>query len=255
MPAFFSALIGWGVGALVNYLSDVLPWRRRLVHPFCASETCQKPIPWINYLFLPRRCPSCGRRRGWRAWLVEAVFIILAILLWRQPVEHLGFWGGLLLLAYFGVVVVIDMEYRLILHPVSLFGAVMCLALGAYLHGFWDTLLGGAVGFGVMLALHGLGALWLKLASRRRGEAVDDVALGFGDVNLGGVIGLLLGYPGILGGLMLAVFLGGLVSLIVILVMLILRRYNRFAALPYGPFLVAGAVILIFLRQALQSLF
>ena len=181
--------------------------------------------------------------------------MVSAGLLWQHPVDRLGFWGGLLLLIYLGVVVVIDIEHRLILHPVSLFGAIAGLGVGTWLHGFWDTLLGGVVGFGVMLALYGLGVLWLRLASHRRNERVDDVALGFGDVNLSGVLGLILGWPGIAGGLMLAIFLGGGISLVVILVMLALKRFNRFTAVPYGPFLVAGEVILLYFQKILQGLF
>jgi leader peptidase (prepilin peptidase)/N-methyltransferase len=91
-----------------------------------------------------------------------------------------------------------------------------------------------------------LGVLIIKLINRRRGQSVNDVALGFGDVNLSGVLGLMLGWPLILVGLVVAVLIGGLVSLIYIIVMLITRKYQAFAALPYGPFLVIGAVALIY---------
>jgi leader peptidase (prepilin peptidase)/N-methyltransferase len=80
---------------------------------------------------------------------------------------------------------------------------------------------------------------------------LSEVALGFGDVNLAGVMGLLLGWPGIVLGLVLAIFLGGFVSLIYIVIMLITRRYKTFAAIPYGPFLVLGGVILIYFREYL----
>jgi len=64
-------------------------------------------------------------------------------------------------------------------------------------------------------------------------------------------MGLLLGWPGIVLGLVLAILLGGAVSLIYIVGMLITRRYRTFAAIPYGPFLVLSGVILIFLREYL----
>jgi len=167
----------------------------------------------------------------------------------------LGFWGGLLILAYFGIVVVIDYEHRLILHPISVVGAGIGLFIGSYLHGIGSALLGGVVGFGSMLLLYWLGEILLRLAARLRGQTVDDVALGFGDVNLSGVIGLLLGFPGVVLGLFLAILIGGAVSFLYLVFMLVLRRYRMFMALPYGPFLVSGAVILLFFRNFIASLF
>ena len=241
-------IVGWATGMLVNYLADVLPLRRRFAAPLCTF--CQADIPPVNYWLWPRRCPACGKRRSWRVWLVEALFAALAVWLWHTPPATIGFWGGWLLLAYFGVVVVIDMEYHLILHPVSLVGAVIALALGWMLNGLPNTLIGGVVGFGAMWLLYMLGELVLRLAARLRGQTVDDVALGFGDVNLSGVLGLLLGWPGILVGLVLAIFIGGAVSLVYIVGMVVTRRYKMFMALPYGPFLVAGAVMIIYFRDA-----
>lgn len=245
--------LGWLVGALVNYLADVLPWKRRFTKPFCIH--CQAVFPWLSYLFWPRRCSTCSKKRPWRTWLVEIVYIVSAVLLWRNPSELLGFWISMLLLAYFGVVVVIDMEYKLILHPVSIFGAVLGAGVGIFLHGWQKTLLGGVAGYGMMFALYGLGAGWLWLMNRMRGQKVDDVALGYGDVNLCGILGLILGWPGIVVGLFLAIIIGGVVSLVYLLVMLVLRKYQLFAAIPYGPFLIAGALVLLFFRDALQALF
>jgi leader peptidase (prepilin peptidase)/N-methyltransferase len=98
-----------------------------------------------------------------------------------------------------------------------------------------------------------LGELFAKWMARRRGEAMSEVALGFGDVNLAGVLGLLLGWPGIVLGLFLAILLGGAVSLIYILGAIIFRRYSVFTAIPYGPFLVASGVILLFFNTALLN--
>jgi leader peptidase (prepilin peptidase)/N-methyltransferase len=245
--------LGWLIGMLVNYLSDVLPWRRSLAKPFCLH--CQQEMELSRYFLWPRRCSNCSTRRSRRTWIVEGVFILAACWLWVNHPQKLGFWGGLLVLAFFGVVVVIDIEHRLILHPVSLFGAALGLGVGTYLHGFVPAVLGGALGFGSMLLLYWLGELMLRLAARLRGEAVDDVALGFGDVNLSGVLGLMLGYPAIVVGLFLAILIGGAISLLYLLASIATRRYRMFMALPYGPFLVSGAVLLIYFRDFLASLF
>jgi len=260
-------VLGWICGALVNYLSDVLPWKRRLAAPVCVHcnldayqqaeqagqaedfRVLETAFGWVNYLLWPRRCPVCSRTRLLRTWIVEAVYIGLALWFWNNPQEQLGFWAAYLWLVYFGVVVVIDLEYRIILNPVSLVGALAGLVTGIYLRGLPETLLGGAVGYGVMLALYWLAGVFIKIADRMRGKPVNDEALGFGDVNLSGVLGLFLGYPGIAGGLILAIFLGGGISLLYLLIMLALRRYKLFTALPYGPYLVAGAVVMAFFRE------
>lgn len=138
------------------------------------------------------------------------------------------------------------------MHPVSVFGAVLAAGLGIWLHGITATIYGGMAGFGIFLVLYSLGGVFARWLARRRDQEFDDVALGFGDVNLAGVIGLLMGWPGISLGLILGVFAGGLVSLLYILFMLISRRYSPFSTLPYGPFLIAGAVALLYFPDIFQ---
>jgi len=85
--------------------------------------------------------------------------------------------------------------------------------------------------------------------AKSKGEEINEIALGFGDVNLACVIGLLLGWPGIIAGIFLAIILGGVVSGIFLLVQLLRKKYHAFQALPYGPFIVLSAILLIFLAD------
>jgi leader peptidase (prepilin peptidase)/N-methyltransferase len=184
-----------------------------------------------------------------RTWIVELVFIVAATQIWLSPSKQLGFWIGLIWLVYFGVIVVIDIEHRLILHPVSWVGAALGMATGIWLHGWLSTIIGGAVGFGIMLVFYWFGILYVRTIARRKGDPVEaGDAFGFGDVNLSGVIGLLLGWPGILAGLVFAILFAGAFTLVYLAAMLVLRRYRPNMALPYGPFLAASAIFLLFLR-------
>ncbi len=240
------AVLGWVCGAFVNYLADVLPLRRKLVSPFCLH--CRQNFTWLNYLLWPRRCSFCNRRRSWRTWVVEITSILAALWLWNRPPAKLGFWLGLILLVYFGMIVLIDMEHRLILHPTSIAGAVLALGLGVWMHGLRSTLVGGLMGFGIMLAIYYFGLLLGRLITRRRGYGEEE-ALGFGDVNLSGIIGLLLGESVIIYGLVLGIVIGAAGSLVVMLVLLAIRRYRLFTAIPYGPFLVASAIVLLYFKE------
>jgi len=237
---------GWMIGAFVNYLSDVLPTRRKLVKPFCAY--CNQEYNIWNYLVYPRQCPNCNRKRPLRIWVIEILYIGISLWLYNTPNVIFGYWGSLILLAYFGVVVIIDIEHRLILHPVSLAGVAIGAILGTIMHGISFTVLGGVAGFLIMLALYYLGGIFANFIAKLRGEELNEVALGFGDVNLAGVIGLLLGWPGILGGLFLAILIGGFVSLAVMVVLLLLKCYRVFTAYPYGPYLVISAIFLLYFK-------
>jgi leader peptidase (prepilin peptidase)/N-methyltransferase len=253
MITYLLALIpGWLLGILVNYIADVLPLRRKLTQPFCIQ--CDTTQPWLNYLLWPRKCPTCTHRRSVRTWVVEGFYILASVWMSRFPPEKLGYWLGMVLLAYFGVVALIDLEYRLIMHPVSIFGAVLGFMVGFIYVGWWRSLLGGVVGFALMWLLYLLGVGVIKLVKRRRGQLVDEVALGFGDVNLSGVLGLILGWPVILIGLLVAVLVGGLISLLYLLFKILTRQYHAFMALPYGPFLVIGAGVLIYFRDWILAL-
>ena len=245
-------IVGWLSGIVVNYVADVLPLRRRLTRPFCIQ--CDTDQTWFTYFIWPRKCPVCSHSRGFRVWVVEGCYIVASILISQYPPEGLGYVFGMVVLVYFGVVVLIDLEYRLIMHPVSLVGAVLGLVVGILRVGWMNAFIGGVAGFGIMWLLYMLGVLIIKLVDRARGRPVNDVALGFGDVNLSGVLGLMLGWPLILVSLIVSILIAGLVSLIYIVIKLITGRYSAFMALPYGPFLVIGAVIFIYFGDLVLKL-
>jgi prepilin signal peptidase PulO-like enzyme (type II secretory pathway) len=184
-------LLGWLAGLLINYVSDVIPIQRRLIAPVCLK--CGDRQQFVNYFLWPRRCNLCGNRRKARTWLVEVLAVFAAIWLWDQPSLALGFFPGLLVLVYFGIVAVIDLEHRLIPHPISLVGSLLGLVIGTWQHGLVLTLLGFLAGFGIMLALFLFGELFVKVFIRRQRPDFEDTALGFGDVILGGVLGLFVG--------------------------------------------------------------
>jgi len=244
-------LIGWAAGILVNYLSDVLPYKRQPVAPFCLH--CGERMPPGNYFFWPRRCRYCNKPRLARTWVVEFAFLVASVLIWRySPV--LGYVSSMVLLAYLGLIIVIDVEHHLILHPVSLVGAFLGVWFGVLLHGWESTLIGAVVGFATMLTLYYLGIVFVRLSARLRHQATDaSEGIGFGDVNLSGVIGLLLGWPGILAGLLLTIILAGAVSIFYLLFMIAKKRYHSGLAIPYGPFLAASAIILLYFKDIFRG--
>ncbi len=243
IPVLF---LGWVSGAFLNYLADILPFGRQSATPFCSK--CGRQMALKNYFLWPRKCGFCDARRSWRTWIVEILAVVAAVWLWLEPPDHFGFIVGLVLLLYFGLIVIVDIEHRLILHWVSLAGFVIGIGIGVWTHGVAETILGGAIGFGTMLVLFFAGKIMLKLITRKQSVAGDEKreALGFGDVILGGIIGFMLGVNVILWGLILAVFIGSIYSFLFIILLVISKRYKMLSMIPYGPFLVASAVFILY---------
>jgi leader peptidase (prepilin peptidase)/N-methyltransferase len=62
--------------------------------------------------------------------------------------------------------------------------------------------------------------------------------MGWGDVKLAGLIGLVTGFPLVLVAMFLAIISGGLVAAI----LLLLRSKGRSDVIPFGPFLAVAAM-------------
>ena len=251
------ALIGWVGGWLVNYLSDVLPFTRRLSQPACLQ--CGVGFTWRDYLFF-RNCQN-GHRRNFRVWIVQALAMAASLYLWGNPPSKLGYPLGFILILYFGTIFVIDMEHRLILHPTSIFGSLLGLLVGTVSHGIYPTLLGGLGGLLIMLVLYYLGVFFTRFRLRKlqaSGQPADEEeALGAGDVILSMVIGLILGWPLIWFGILVAVLLGGAFSILFLLSLVLTRKYQTNALmifLPYGPYLIASAFWIMFFPKSLAAL-
>jgi len=250
-------VLGWLAGYFVNYASDVLPFTRRFSQPICPH--CQTHFSWADYLTL-RACRSCGKWRSLRTWLVQILAVASFAYFWLLPSERLGFTLGMIILIYFGIITVIDLEHRLILHPTSLFGAALGVIVGTYIYSKKYSLLasvgqslwGGVIGFGVMFLLYQLGTLVARYRARKMqaaGQADDEEeALGGGDVYLLGVLGLMVG-PLVTAVLVYGVLLGGLVSIILLIMLLIQRKYSSDALMlfiPYGPYFIMVAFVKLF---------
>jgi len=251
-------MLGWVAGLFVNYVSDVLPITRRFSQPACPN--CQAPFSWVDYFTL-RACRNCGTLRTLRTWIVQVLAVASFLYFWLVPPKALGLILGLIVLTYFGVIIVIDLEHRLILHPTSLFGAALGVIVGIYIHSpvvgtgyaFIKSILGGIAGFVIMFVLYQLGALVARMRARKMRaagqEEDDEEALGGGDLYLMGVLGLMLGWPYIILGIMYGALIGGAVALLALIPVLVKKRYAQdglMTFIPYGPSLVLGAFYILY---------
>jgi leader peptidase (prepilin peptidase)/N-methyltransferase len=252
------ALLGLFAGAFLNLCADQLPhWRRLRRMPFCPYCDQSRPLwAWsstLAYLRFKPQCQHCSAPISWRHPLVELATAALYAFLWQRYAvtgQHALLILYTLYSTIFVLVIVIDTEHRLILNVV-IYPAWVIALVGSFFHPapyfYRLALLGGVLGFGLLFLVYLLGELFVKVLSRTRGKPVNAVAFGFGDVRLGGFIGLVLGFPDVLAAIFLAVLLGGLGGLLFWFARaVIMRRYSLFTPIPYGPFLVTGAMYVMF---------
>lgn len=238
------AIVGALVGILINYLADVLPISRRFSQPICLE--CGKPFDLHEYL-ISFKCSKCGNKTPMRVIIVLLLAIMISIALEFFPIGNLSYWATLPLLVFLGVILVIDIEYRVVLKETSYVGLVLMFIYGIILHKFIPTILGGFAGLLIMLIFYYLGILFNKLMGKIRHQEIEEVALGFGDVYVTTFLGFLTGWPAIIAVILIAILASGIFSILYILIKSIMGKYRSFSAIPYTPFLILAAVAILYL--------
>ena len=170
---------------------------------------------------------------GFRPWQQYGPPILSAALFFAFAI-HLGATAPLFVRSLFVLVLVqvifFDFEHRLILDRVMFPSMVLALLQSLFAHPWWA---GIATGIGAGLLFLGLSLAGAALFKTE--------ALGFGDVKLALFMGLLLGWPYTAQALFYGVLLAGLVA-----IGIIIWRRSLTGTIAYGPYLAAGAVIMLF---------
>ncbi|MDP9886490.1 A24 family peptidase [Pseudarthrobacter enclensis] len=166
--------------------------------------------------------------------------------LWQHT--PLAFWLVLAACLYFAVMAVrltiIDVRHhllpnRIVFPSYAVAGALLLLAAAVAWTGPDPArgTLSAVLATPLVRVIAGAAILWLFYFILR---FVYPPGMGFGDVKLAGVLGMYLGYLSwghLFAGTFLAFLLGGLWSLAI----LVTRRGTLKSAIPFGPFMLAGA--------------
>lgn len=244
--AVASGLLGLAVGSFLNVVIHRVPRQESVVTPPSRCPGCATPIaprdniPVVSWLLLRGRCRHCGTSIAARYPAVEALTAVLFAAVglrlhdsWALP-AFLVFTAGLIAIS------AVDLERFIvpnrILYP-TLFLAAPLLVVAAVVDDEWSSLrdaaAGGAGAWVVLLVIH--------LVSPR--------GMGFGDVRLAGLIGVLLGWLS-LGHVAFGLFAGFATAAVVGVALIATGVRSRKDRIPFGPFLALGAVIAVLAGRA-----
>jgi leader peptidase (prepilin peptidase)/N-methyltransferase len=246
-PIAIALVLGLAFGSFMTVAIYRVPAGESLIRPRSRCPSCGAPIrtadniPVISWLMLRGRCRACGVLISAVYPLTElasGVLFVAVALVYEDP------WRAVLLAPFAGLMVaisVIDVRHRRI--PNRLVYPAVVIAAAVIIVG--DLAGGGlnALDAGIGLIAYGLGLMVIALISPK--------GMGMGDVKLAGLIGLVLGSIGldlvaVAAGM--GILLGGVGAIVALL-----AGEGRKSAIPFGPYLAAGAVIAVFVGSQIAD--
>lgn len=244
MMVLISGVVGAILGSFLNALIPRLHFEEGgLLTGRSRCSECKKTlyardlIPVLSFLFLKGKCRHCKVKLSLWYPLTEIVsalaFVALVVHMgeWSWPMLHNGFAFFILLFIFF-----YDLRYKEI-HDLVLIPATIIMLLCGILFGDpVQTLIGAGIGF-LFFAIQ----YWIS-----RGQWI-----GSGDSRIGAFLGAFLGWPWILVGIVISYIFGSVIALI----LLATGQADRKTALPLGPFLVLGTLIVFFFQDPILNLY
>jgi len=231
-----AGVLGLMIGSFLNVCIGRIPAGESVVSPGSRCPYCKTPIAWydnipvLSYVLLGGRCRTCRRSISLRYPVVELVtagaFVLQAAEFGDQP-WLLG--SRLILTAILIVLFGTDFDTQRLPDVLTLPGIAIGLIGSLFLPpGIWDSLVGAALGAGILLAIRWV---WQRL------KGVD--AMGLGDVKMLAMIGAFLGWKQVWVVLVLASFAGALVGVGLTMA----RGRSMQSRLPFGTFLALAAFV------------
>lgn len=269
---FILFVLGICVGSFLNVLIDRIPQGKSPFSGRSYCDKCKKTLKWydliplISYLFLKGKCRHCHSPISAYYPLVELVtglmFFILFLWLTNLPftIYHLPFnltieqFSNLainyayyaFILASFIVIFFTDLKYGIIPDKI-VYTAVAVSTIYYLLFTIYSPMVNGQSSI-INALFSGVGSflffLILYLITRGKG-------MGFGDVKLAFLLGIILGFPKIVAAFYVAFLTGAIAGSILIIWK---KKKLKGGTIPFGPFLIIGAGLSLFFGEKIIRL-
>jgi leader peptidase (prepilin peptidase)/N-methyltransferase len=225
-------VVGLLLGSFYNVVGLRIPQHQSIITPRSHCSICKRIltslelIPVVSYILLKGKCKTCGTKVSpiylIMEFLTGALFLASALLLGWTP-EILV---GLAFVSLLVIITVSDLAYMLIPDKILLFFLPLLIFLRIFIpmDPWWDPIAGAFTGFGLLFLI--------ALITKGNG-------MGFGDVKLYFLIGIVLGLHHVLLSFFLASLLGSVIGGLGLLIGVVKRKQP----IPFGPFIAVSAII------------
>lgn len=238
-------VIGLCFGSFFNVVGLRLPRNESLISPRSHCVNCNHNLNWyelipvFSYIFLRGKCKKCKKSISIQYPLVE----LTTAFLYCMSFKLFGFSYDTLLSIVLSSIVIItiisDCKYMVILDEVIIIGIILTIII---------DFLSGGLSYILRHLLSGLILFLIMLSVKIMGDhAFKQESLGWGDVKLSFIAGMILGLK--LG--LIYIFLGALIAL-PYAIYTTLKKNN--GMIPFGPFL-ALSMLIIFWNSGLFRYF
>ena len=253
-------LLGLIIGSFLNVCILRIPAEQSIVLPASSCPKCNKGIapydniPVLSWLILRGKCRNCKAKISWMYPAVELLTGLLFMACYFAFGVTLDALKWQVFSALLVVLTITDVRERILPDDVNFFGFGVGLLFSLFLKPFDGTALwlsnhwfafpppDRALSFadGFIGALAGSGLLWFVAEGyfRLRGRE----GMGLGDVKMMAAVGAFMG----LKRTMMTVLAGSLLGSVIGILLISLTRKGRAYELPFGTFLGAGALLVLF---------
>ena len=236
------------INALVWRLHEKRDWvSERSECPHCHHVLAAEDlIPVLSWVYLRGKCRYCKKPIP-DSPLVELslpILLVISYVFWPAHLSGVGLFSFVLwtiFLVGFVALAVYDLKWMLlpdvIVFPLVILAVIQVLGTAVFFGGGWESL---AASLGGVAIISGLFYLIYRVS--------HGSWIGFGDVKLGVVLGLLAGgpLPAVLV-LLVASLMGTAFSLPLVLA----GKAGRKSQLPFGPMLIAGLIVVVLAGKAI----
>lgn len=238
-------IIGTIFGSFYNVVGYRLPKGESIIYPPSHCTNCNHKltaielIPILSYILQKGKCKNCHQKISLFYPIFEALTGILFVLAYLSYGLDLNLIIALTFISMMIIIVVSDYHYLiisdevLITFAIILFIEIFCIkGLEAALYSVLD----GFLAFATMFLIKKFGDFIFKKES-----------MGGGDIKLLFIFGMVLTWPIAI----LSIFIGSLIGLPIAILILYKKKDH---ILPFGPFLAAGATLLLLFQINLETI-